>query len=46
MGNDNGYSRFFVSAGHLCDVPVLFMQMQNLVTILENFCITENTPPK
>ena len=27
-----------MSAGHLSDLSILFMQIQNLVTILGNFC--------
>ena len=34
-----------VSTGHLRDLSVLFMQIQNLVTILENLCVTEKTLP-
>ena len=37
---------FLVSALHLCDQSVLFMQIQNLVTFLENLCITEKMSQK
>ena len=30
------WDHLLVSAGHLCDLSVLFMRIQNLVTILEN----------
>ena len=35
-----------MSAGHLCDLSVLFMRIQNLVTILANLCVTEKTSQK
>ena len=30
-----------MSAGHVYDLSVLFMRIQNLITILENLCVTE-----
>ena len=32
-----------MTAGHPCDLSILFVRIQNLVTILEDLCVTEKT---